>query len=140
MKFAAILSPFTLLLPSMGLAATVQVFSSSDFSLAVAPVATAVCARELVGRGITTFSAVPGYPYIGGADFINPVDLGECLTCYELTYTGPSSAKRSHNFTIIDTSVLGYRIESGAFRELTKQTVGFAFVTARKVDASGCGI
>ena len=59
----------------------------------------------LVTRGFTTFSSLPVFPFVGGAQFVSGWNSAECGSCWTLTYEGASI-----NVVAVDTAGTGFSV------------------------------
>lgn len=97
----------------------------------------------LIPRGFTTFGSLPNYPRIGGVDAIKGWNSPLCGSCYQLTYTNTTGAKKSINVLAVDSTRNGYNIALPAMRELVGEhaaDIGRVDVDAKQVDTSLCGL
>ncbi|KAL0567383.1 hypothetical protein V5O48_014611 [Marasmius crinis-equi] len=93
---------------------------------------------------ITTFGALPSFPNIGAAGAVTGWNSAGCGTCWEVTFTNSSGAKKSLNITAIDVAAPGsFNVAQAAMDNLTGGNAvafGRVNVTSRQVPAAGCGL
>ncbi|KAJ7773201.1 Cerato-platanin-domain-containing protein [Mycena metata] len=112
MKFAAFASLLTFALGAH--AASVTANTSLDV------VACSNGVHGLEHLGYTNFGSLPTFPFIGGAGAVEAFDSVNCGTCWQLTYTNGSGAKKSINVLAIDHAAAGtFNIALEAMNTLT---------------------
>ncbi|TBU26074.1 Cerato-platanin [Dichomitus squalens] len=109
------------------------------------PLSTVACSDGSYGmttKGYTTFSSLPSFPYIGGADIIDGYDSDRCGECWRLAFD-TSTGTSSINVTVIDQTENGWNIALRAMNDLTHgqgKKLGRVDAVATLVDRSDCGM
>ncbi|KAJ7173292.1 Cerato-platanin [Mycena filopes] len=143
MKFAAFASLLTFALGAHATTASVsydQIYDNAKTSLNA--VACSNGDHGLERLGYKTFGSLHNFPFIGGVGAVEKWDSVNCGTCWQLTYTNGSGAKKSINVLAVDHAAAGtFNIALEAMNALTgNQAVelGRVNVQAAQVDKSVC--
>ncbi|KDQ59716.1 hypothetical protein JAAARDRAFT_33287 [Jaapia argillacea MUCL 33604] len=138
MKFTTILAAFSLLIaPALG----VQVTYDTTYDIGSQSLSTVACSdgvNGLLTKGYTTFSSLPTFPNIGGAQAVAGWNSPNCGTCWSLTWGG-------NNVTVlaVDHAGSGFNIGLQAMNTLTggqAYDLGVVQATATQLANSACGM
>ncbi|KAJ7034985.1 Cerato-platanin [Mycena alexandri] len=145
MKFAAFASLLTFALGAHAATVTASVSYDQTYDNAKTSLDVVACSNGphgLEALGFTNFGSLPNFPFIGGAGAVEGFDSVNCGTCWQLTYTNGSGAKKSINVLAIDHSAAGtFNIALEAMNTLTgnqAERLGRVNVQATQVDKSVC--
>ncbi|KAL0059399.1 hypothetical protein AAF712_013840 [Marasmius tenuissimus] len=101
-------------------------------------------ANGLITKGFTTYGSLPNFPNIGAAAAVTGWNSTGCGTCWEVTFTNSTGAKKSLNITAIDVAGPGtFNVAQAAMNNLiggNAAQVGRVAVTSRQVPSSACGL
>ncbi|PIL33011.1 hypothetical protein GSI_04460 [Ganoderma sinense ZZ0214-1] len=92
-------------------------------------------------RDYPTFSYIPAFPLIGGADFIDGSNSALCGQCWQLTYYTPTET--NIHVVAIDTATRGFTISERAMNALTDgeaRKLGRVDAVGYPVAKSHCGM
>lgn len=112
------------------------VYDNANQSLATVECSTG--SNGLLTKNFTTFSSLPTFPFIGGAQAIAGFNSPNCGSCWSLSFNGTNIT-----ITAIDTAGSGFNIGETAMNNLTDgQAVqlGVVQATATQLNASACGL
>lgn len=88
-----------------------------------ASVSTVACSSVLESQGYTTFSTLPGFPFIGGSPQITGYGSPYCGSCWVISYTDPSTgttiAKSITTIDVGDPALEGFNLSLEAMNYLT---------------------
>ncbi|KIJ47428.1 hypothetical protein M422DRAFT_74810 [Sphaerobolus stellatus SS14] len=132
---------FTLATSSLASSFTTTVSFDNTYDNAQGDLNTVSCStgsNGLVTKGFSTFSSLPSFPRIGGADVIEGFNSANCGTCWSLEFNG-----NSINVLAIDHTASGFNIAQAALDQLTggqAVQLGRITATATEVDPSQCGL
>ncbi|KAL0567384.1 hypothetical protein V5O48_014612 [Marasmius crinis-equi] len=120
----------------------------SHYGVAGGSLTTVACsdgANGIITRfNITTFGQLPSFPNIGAAGAVTGWNSTACGTCWEVTFTNSTGAKKSLNITAIDVAGPGsFNVAQAAMDNLTDGNAvafGRVTVTSRQVPVAGCGL
>ncbi|KAG5640536.1 hypothetical protein DXG03_008173, partial [Asterophora parasitica] len=122
MQFAIAVSFVLSLLTVPAQSATASISYDRVYDNVNRPLATVACSDGTYGlltRGYTTFSSLPRFPFIGGAEAVTGWNSPNCGTCYQLTYTNVTSGvNRSINVLAIDRAKPGFNVALEALEAL----------------------
>jgi len=146
MKFSSLTSLFFFALPLAALADTVAYDETyDDASTSLDVVACSDGANGIETKfGFKTFGQLPHFPLIGAAGAVAGFNSPNCGTCWQLTYTNGSGAKKSINIIAVDHAAPGtFNVALAAMNTLTggeAVELGRVNVVSTQVAASVCGL
>ncbi|KAF8264253.1 Cerato-platanin [Lactarius quietus] len=139
MKFLSVITPLVAL---FSVASAVDIRYDTVYDNPQGSLSTVACsngANGLQTKGYTTFSSIPTFPNIGGAQAVTGWNSSACGSCWQITVGAVSI-----NFTAIDHADDGFVVSLEAFNTLTDGNgveVGFiGDAQATQIGEQYCGL